>query len=220
MVGMFLQRLQTNLFKHRIVPNKSLYTSPPALSVMFVASIIPHSVDILPVKATIEWCDCGMRLQDNVWRSLMVSQQEFSITWTVDPLELYAISGADRVVHVWLVGQGDAGIETQLKWRSEHSELWTSGTTLNGVNGLSALNRTLLRQRKAFLEWFVVLANISIIIIRSWKITPSIFFLSTCLRLSYFMIPQSIPCMNLISIAASSHLFLLLWSYSQKPCLT
>ncbi len=83
-----------------------------------------------------------------------------SVTWKATPEGSYLLTGSsDQFVRQWeLIGEVD-GVQVRLRWRSPHGQLSVKETVLEGVMGLSEVNRALLTQRGA--NDGVVLSNLA-----------------------------------------------------------
>ncbi|GAM53928.1 hypothetical protein EBME_2391 [bacterium endosymbiont of Mortierella elongata FMR23-6] len=74
-----------------------------------------------------------------------------SVAWKATPESSYLLTGSgDKLVRQWeLIGEED-GVHTHLRWMSRpDNKLMVKDTLLEGVVGLSEMNRALLKQRGA-----------------------------------------------------------------------
>ncbi len=77
-------------------------------------------------------------------------KEVISIVWKATPDGNYLVTGsADKSVRKWAVKQNSAGYKVKLCWSSGHDVLTVQGALLDGVQGLSEVNRALLKQRGA-----------------------------------------------------------------------
>ncbi len=74
----------------------------------------------------------------------------YSIAWQRSVGGNDLVTGSeDEFVRQWqVIGEGDE-VQVRLRWMSPHAELTMKGTFIEGVEGLSEVNRTLLKQRGA-----------------------------------------------------------------------
>ncbi|UUM20817.1 WD40 repeat domain-containing protein [Mycoavidus sp. SF9855] len=74
----------------------------------------------------------------------------FSVAWKAMSDGAYLVTGSgDKSVRKWAVKQDPAGYQVVLHWSSGHEGLTVQGALLEGVHGLSEVNRALLTQRGA-----------------------------------------------------------------------
>ncbi|UAW63851.1 NACHT domain-containing protein [Mycoavidus sp. HKI] len=73
-----------------------------------------------------------------------------SVEWKAMPDGAYLVTGSeDKSVRTWAVKQDREGYQVALHWSSGHDVLTVQGALLDGVHGLSEVNRALLKQRGA-----------------------------------------------------------------------
>ncbi|KAG0303741.1 hypothetical protein BGZ99_002583, partial [Dissophora globulifera] len=69
--------------------------------------------------------------------------------WSATLNGIFFAAGSGNSVYVWKVIQEEDHYKTQLHWRSTHSELSLSKSSIQNVKGLSRVNIQLLKQRGA-----------------------------------------------------------------------
>ncbi|UUM21573.1 NACHT domain-containing protein [Mycoavidus sp. SF9855] len=73
-----------------------------------------------------------------------------SVAWKATSKGTYLVAGsADKSVRTWAVKQDQEGYKVTLHWSSGHDVLTVQGALLEGIQGLSEMNRALLQQRGA-----------------------------------------------------------------------
>ncbi len=78
------------------------------------------------------------------------TEEVYSVAWKATPEGSYLLTGSgDKLVRQWeLIGEVD-GVHAHLRWMSPNNKLIVKDTVLEGVVGLSEMNRKLLTQRGA-----------------------------------------------------------------------
>ncbi len=73
-----------------------------------------------------------------------------SIAWSETPEGTYLVTGCeDKSVRVWQIIEEGGQVQVRLQWSSTHDRLNMSDTAIQGVQGLSQVNKKLLVQRGA-----------------------------------------------------------------------